>query len=410
MLRKQSDLFTTFYTLPFMPHSVPITWNPDTHQASFDEQSIKKTNFLYYLHTSALILMLIQLMLDTETSNFTKLPTFFSVICLIMQNLYLHIGRIHNHDIVLYINGLFQLMERQERIEIKSHRRVIEPKMNILEILNRLFAYALKITVTLTPLVFVYGLHWSDSNKSSLVGSVMLKYGKINMETEDTLKTSVKMILKVFLFLFNHYLWAAGLYALAVFMNWFHNLGTFILRCSLKKYLHNCLHNGKVYPTAQETLVYREIQVLSILNNIINQTVIFVLTTGVIFLLALCLTATIRLEWHMEHMLAVAFFGIISIDCFLFLLVCVGGMVGPYVESRKALETLKRQHPSSGFARRGSRYSFRWLQRYVKSCFLIKVKMGKDNFLEELTPLNCVNLAISVTVNILLLTVSHKEP
>ncbi|CAL8146084.1 unnamed protein product [Orchesella dallaii] len=178
----------------------------------------------------------------------------------------------------------------------------------------------------------------------------------------------------------------------------------------LQTYVHNCLHNGKVYPTAQETLVYREIQVLAILNNIINQSAIFVLTAGVIVLLALCLTATIRLEWHMENIFAVAFFGIMSIDCFLFLLVCVGGMVSPYVESRKALETLKRQRPKNEFVRRGSRYCYRWLQTYVKSCFLIKVKMGKDNFLEELTPLNCVNLAINVTVNILLLTVSHKKP
>ncbi|CAL8146081.1 unnamed protein product [Orchesella dallaii] len=266
------------------------------------------------------------------------------------------------------------------------------------------------MTVLVTPLVFVYGLHWSDPYKSSLVGSIILKYGPIGIIQEGTKSKSFgTMSIKILLLLFNHYVWVVGLYGFGLFVNWFHVLAIFVLRFSLKKFLRSCLKVGNPFPIARDTLVYREIQVLSILNNAINQGVVLFVTTGAIFLLAQSLTAIIKLEWRLENVLVVSLFGMIFMDGVMFLLVCVGGMVAPNVISKQVLEALTRRCAQNGIGRLGGRYCYKWLQLYIKSCWTIKVKIGKDNFLEELTPLICVNLAITLAVNMLLLTCPHKQ-
>lgn len=45
----------------------------------------------------------------------------------------------------------------------------------------------------------------------------------------------------------------------------------------------------------------------------------------------------------------------------------------------------------------------KWTRQFLKSCGAIKMKFGGSNFVEMLTPLNCISHAVQLSVQILLL-------
>jgi len=158
---------------------------------------------------------------------------------------------------------------------------------------------------------------------------------------------------------------------------------------------------GRTRVQEKMTKLYREIQVLGVLNNCILKTSTLVLTLIVIFLVASSITLFVKLDRSLENALALAFFLLVGIQSFIFLLICLGGMSGPYVESGKVIETFKREvlctKTKPGF-------EYKWLQRFVRSCAPVKVKIGENNFIERETPLKCVDVAFNITLNLLLLS------
>lgn len=84
------------------------------------------------------------------------------------------------------------------------------------------------------------------------------------------------------------------------------------------------------------------------------------------------------------------------------LLFCVGGFSEVHQESRLSFENISRR-----ISKLRIRKERKWAERFVKSCGLIKIKFGGNNFVEELTPLNCLSHATQLAVQILLYTRSH---
>jgi len=119
--------------------------------------------------------------------------------------------------------------------------------------------------------------------------------------------------------------------------------------------------------------------------------------------------ALVKLKVSLDNFYALRYFGLVAIDAVMFLLVCVGGMISPYLESKKVLQTLNTSmHTLPQYVVGAGKHSHRWLKRYIRSLSLIKVMIGDSNFLEERTALRCVDVSITLAVNFLLLLSSGK--
>lgn len=88
------------------------------------------------------------------------------------------------------------------------------------------------------------------------------------------------------------------------------------------------------------------------------------------------------------------------IDMLLALLVLLGGLAKLHLQSAKFVQNIKE-------LRRGIKGSLKQRKEtgmLVKSFSLINAKFGSLNYIEPLTPLNCINLSNDLTVQLLLLS------
>lgn len=82
------------------------------------------------------------------------------------------------------------------------------------------------------------------------------------------------------------------------------------------------------------------------------------------------------------------------------LLFLLGNLAELHLQSLKSLQCMKDLHRTVRLSLKERKY----LKRLVKSCSLIKAGFGSNNFVESLTPLNCIDFANCLTVQLLLLS------
>ncbi|CAL8136824.1 unnamed protein product [Orchesella dallaii] len=276
------------------------------------------------------------------------------------------------------------------------------------------FALACNTSLTITPAVFVIGLHWRNPCQSTLLASWILpECGVIIKEecyndiiTNEIIKWTLLIVIKGGIFLANYLIWAAGCSSTLFCMGGLQILCIMNLHEHLKRYFDACNKepNASWVSTA---LPFRKIQILSLLNNNTMQTAVLMFSITMMLLTSLSITVFVRLEWNAKNFLALAYFYVMFWDCILFITVCMGdGMLSVYVESKRILDILKRNEmvTSNGIVlTQSQRLDYKWFQRFRRSCPTIRIKLGGSNFLEELTPLKCLHLASELTVDGLLL-------
>lgn len=152
---------------------------------------------------------------------------------------------------------------------------------------------------------------------------------------------------------------------------------------------------------------YRQIHILAKLGNDVQQ---MTLTVGTIALgiisQPISLVALIRLQYSASTLIPFMFVGLTFLETVLFMVVCVGGWSGSgiYQESKVLLRAYNRHIVEFTAIGEWTGNRNRWAQRFIKSCQLIKIRFGSLNFIEERTPLNCLDFANNLTVELLLLT------
>lgn len=82
----------------------------------------------------------------------------------------------------------------------------------------------------------------------------------------------------------------------------------------------------------------------------------------------------------------------------LFLLLCLGTLAIVYKESRITLEKIKDY-----MAEIDCKQERVLTQKFLRSYVAIKMKFGANNFVEDLTPLNCLSHSLQISVQLLLL-------
>lgn len=273
--------------------------------------------------------------------------------------------------------------------------------------LNILFAHLIYWTALFIPIAFVFGLHWFQPCKPSLGGFWLLKECYLTPSTQNTFRNSFRNYgWKIGVFVVNYYFVAGGI-QVACFV-----VGVIQILVQMSMRSHICifgaLYSNKVFKMTSidlynKALIYREIQILGNLNNTVQRHLI----TPVFIVLALIVQGLsayilVRLTWSYENLIPLGMYTVLLVNCALAIIVCIGGMANIRVESVKILQEI-RNHEIFFVCRGHARgMEFKWLRSYHRSCAPIQIKFG-TNFVEAKTPVRCMEVAVSITVNLLLL-------
>lgn len=131
------------------------------------------------------------------------------------------------------------------------------------------------------------------------------------------------------------------------------------------------------------------------MNTLIQSELNGTIACSATFLLALCEATLVKLPFAQEHLAGWLLFGFLLLNCLLAVVVVLGGYAQVHETSKEVLRKLTRNLLAVTKAR-NERKQFR------NSCSVIKVRLGSINFVEALTPLNFVDFANGLAVQILL--------
>lgn len=271
------------------------------------------------------------------------------------------------------------------------------------------------------PFIFVFGLHLIDPCKPSLFGYFLLRQCSCLHIDIDSYVTASKILgfaTHALLLLINFYFLTLGIRACC-----FCIAGVQILcQLSLRDYIRSLWRQTFSQPAFNSMspriilykffAMYREIQVMGCLNNIIQKKVLLyyiIISTSV---LSLTTFTTVRMfSQHSKNsmQIGVLLTFMIGVNAFMTLFVHMTGMVAIYNDSIKLISNLKRclnlymgggEGPGKG---RLSLLDLKWVRKSQKACAPIKIKFGGCNFLEKGTPLVSLNFANNLAINLLLL-------
>lgn len=142
--------------------------------------------------------------------------------------------------------------------------------------------------------------------------------------------------------------------------------------------------------------MYHHIGMLSNLCNDIQQKLMIIPFNAEINLIsAFSLAKLAHIPFLPENVVVIFVLVSCYVDTTLLTLFTMGGMVTVYRRSEELIRKLKsyRSHTSVG-------REALWIQKFVKSCKLIKIKFGANNFIEKLAPLKCLNCAARLAIQI----------
>lgn len=379
---------------------IPFKWNIETQrfylyqhpEAEFRQQSIEfdrqHQSIQRNLHIITTLVLIGQQALPASHENWaSKILNFLALAILPVYSIHLLVSQTKCEEIVCYINGLLEFLERMQ-----PHLNVVRRKFT--EKVNILLALGLAPSALIIPAGYVFGLHWLHPyDKKSLVGFWLL----------GNIETSFKgIMLKFLVLIFNYWIWTIGIVAGVCCVGSIGCLSTILLRDCIRAFRQLECNPGSVN-FEERAKLYRSIQILGNLQTEVNSGI---LTAILIFnpIMALSMTIVVinHLPWTANNATVILLCAYIALNAFIAIIFLVGLQAGVWSESKSLLEKLAKLI----LIRQGvlQRLELKLQKQFWKSCRnLIKVKFGANNFIEDETTLNCLNCAISFTAQLLLL-------
>lgn len=348
------------------------------------------SNRLYFHRICVITLILQELLAEQpELTQARKVLNWMGIIILVICSIYLR--ACYNKYVVVHqlLNGLVQMEQNMKQYWKRTGKGITESA-------NLIMAFSSAPVALTFPAAYVIGLHWSNPcEKTSLIGYWLLG-------TRDKNQSWIYTVGKYGVFILNHWVWTMGILAAVLCLCCIQALSTVSLRQSLDAFwnLESSENKLSVY---QKSTTYRQIQLLSGLHNEVqSKEIMSVVSVFPCFLIPMATMILLRFPWTSENFMLMAIAAYVLVDSIIAVLFVLGGQAGVWIDSKVLLEKVGQLNVSRvvAFSTRESR----WQKRFWKSCGnLIKVKFGASNFVDEETPLNCLNCAISFTVQLLLL-------
>lgn len=382
----------------------PFAWNSLTNSAEVNFKITRATlkykrNYLYVVAT-CLILQIAGGFAATEKSNITiidKVRNGIVLICFLIVSTHFYSILSNTSEIILYTNGLMDFINKHLRWRTHDNNGLIEQ-------LNIVFACGTWFTSVLLPPAIVFVFHWSNPCKVSLFGYWVIP------ECNGVISAWANFPIKCLVFVLgNQVPFSIGMQAPVFAVAMLQCLGTMIFLDCQKIYWAKLNGERSQDGMRNTCLLYRELQTLANLNNVIHQKIVTtsMLVAGII-LHAFCFTAAIltlrnsHLISYNQFILQISFFGIYAFNALLYIMVFLGGLSQLHKESMKLFrgiklyryELIKLCFP---------RHIRSWQAKFFRSCSALKVKFGSNNYVEELTPLNALNLSLALVIQLLII-------
>lgn len=392
--------------------SIVITWEKPKNGLSL-VKGFTKGNILWKIHFSTYTLFAILVAAQSELFRENSGVTFnqlliskFGIICHFVFQIFILICYHNASFICAYVNGLLQF-EQKNSLQLNKVKR--QNKKNVLEVLNLAFTYGYIGTISILPVAFVYGLHWFNPCSPSLAGYKVLKECG-NRGEMPILKETGELLLKIVVFLVNHWFWAFGSSICLFLLSGILILCSFSFREYIQFFQYICMarQTNRMFYELHTAMIYRSIQYLAGLMNEIQQYILLIVIVGLIFGQSSSTALMIILSTGTGNSFNVLIFLVIMMECIAATMVVFGGMSITFLESQKCFQELQqdlveRYKMKYNRERKLSALEFKWRKRFYKSCGLITFRFGSLNFVDQRTPLNCVDFANGMTVQLLLL-------
>ncbi len=390
--------------------AAPIHITKTTLQPQYDNLQIitknilqlKVLNFKSWLLLTAACLQLLQCVhfssqLSGNVKNKSELLLgWFSWLGLQACAMYIYLLKNKGHQLKYYLDNLLAFRKKHT---IKTCNLTSYPNTHsLIEFSNLLLGYLILLTAVGIGPCFVLILHWSNPCKPSLLGYFLLEEcHRTNGSLNHVIQIIWTQIKTGTVFLFNIWLWYFGFHGLAFGFTVVHITLTMIVRECIQL---ACRQTKSIYTNISDKCkIYRQLQILNILCNSIQQSCLLTFLCAVTFTMSLSINLVIRFgSANIEDkFIFVTLFSFVTIDAIGSIIFILGGMVSVFVNSKNCLCCMKGLQLQCK-----SKFDRVWMRSFFRSCDTIKLKFGDNNFIEELTPFKTLDFAINLTVQILL--------
>ncbi len=328
----------------------------------------------------------------------------FALLAILATTSFINICRKNGRLWEEYQNNLFAFQEKYNRKkEFKKHYNAKHFALatSTIETLNMLFVPGFVVTGALLPFMLVLGVHWSNPCKPSLLGYFILKECFDEADNLTGLfRNACAILVKLIVYVVNLWVWSFGENGCHYIFVSLLMFGAMMTRESIEMFWQQYKHSTNIY---RDALVYRQLQIINILGNVLQKSCLglFICVVTLAFSMNFSLLiGSISGQQQESNIIMVLMFAAVSSNTMALLLVLLGGMVEVHKQSKYTIEAGKRLKSTH------TKYHG-WTKRFWKSCPILKTKFGYGSFLEELTPLRCVDLGFGLTVQFLLLSTSR---
>lgn len=397
-------IFAAFAATNSYVNCLPLKWNSTSksfytvensrEDSTNSNLSIPKIRLWtqFAIHRLMLLALIIQEILVMQSETFgDKILNWMPILMLAYHNFHLKVLLEKSNETATFINSLLQSNCKMKEY-IKNKKRNFTEKMNLF------YSAAVLPLVVIFPVGYVFGLHWHNPQKSSLAGYFAL--GHCENIWENIIKFTILSL--------NFWVWTISSCAGSFCIAGLQPLCTILLRDCIHGFwnMEECGGQHEI-PFLQRAIAYREIQVMAGLQtNVQGGALMGILIIAPTSLISITSVIIVRLPWIAENLTLLLLSGYLAFVSLLCIMFVIGGQAGVWTESKRMFIKLDRsnaeriQHCRCKFKRWESKCQL----RFWKSCRnLVKVKFGVNNFVEEETPLNCINLAVSLAAQFLLL-------
>ncbi|CAL8129040.1 unnamed protein product [Orchesella dallaii] len=401
----------------FLPHLVQLS-KPGSHLTSlgfywdpvkglmveFPRDSILRRlhKVTSYAHHFSVILTLLQTAIAREKDLSKMMISSFGLIIICFCTICVRVYDRNLKKCVMLINELVKTAKEFR----EPGTRVLDTKEKFIKFLAPIFHWS----AMAVPFAFVGGVVWSVPCMSSNFGYFLLK------ECSPTLKKSYECLGEVggvtpvlnsmdyltkFLFLAtNLWIWSYSVQCAVFIVIGVVMLGAMSIRSFLKYYErqmllstpNSCGSTSKNQKTLlKNALIYRRLQLLTSRFNYIHQLqilvpLLFTVTSHQVF----SVYGTIKFKGQLNFV-SYALFVILGSQGFLVIMGMFTALADVFSMSNQVKKKLEKKHRCH-----------KWLRRFHAACPIIKIRFGRLNFIDTITPLVFENFAFVQTTNILM--------
>lgn len=308
--------------------------------------------------------------------------------------IYIHSCQNKSNTLVNYWNSLFKFKQKYSRVFSDLTWR----HLSTIECMNLLFVPSILVCSAVFGPCFILGFHWTNPCKPTLIGYFLMEqcYESVKYEIRS-IQFLFNFVVKLLVFVSNIWVWCFGVNGASFIFITVHIVAPVITHDCIELFWKRLKTSNDIYNDAR---LYRQLQIFNVLYNFVQERCLDAFIFSTMFLISICFSLLVSYHNKINIAMLVTFLNVL-VNSTVAVVLFLGCMLSAPIESKEKLAYIRRldlTHTSTAVRK--------WTRRFWRSCGPIKIKFGGNNFLEKLTPLRCLDYAINLTVQFLLLSVN----